>query len=200
MEKLKVWVGVILMAGLIASATVWDELAHASDEIPEDTTGGYLIGPEDVLEIVVWKNAELSKVVTVRPDGRISLPLIGDVPAAGVTANVLRESIRKRLKEFQKVPAVSVIVQQVNSSNIYMLGEVARPGKYPLRSHITLLQALSMAGGFTQLASRNNILILRKQGDGEQEKIIRFGFMDFIIKEDARGNVLLKRGDTIIVP
>lgn len=202
----------ILTAGLMMSTVVRAEEERdgtrpetmtsrlSSVEIREGQTVDYLIGPEDVLEIVVWKNTELSKVVTVRPDGRISLPLIGDVEAAGVTANALRESIKGRLKAFQKVPAVSVIVQQVNSYNIYMLGEVDRPGRYMLRSRITLLQALSLAGGFTQLASRNNILILRKGDREKQEKILKFGFMDFIIKEDTRKNILLKRGDTVIVP
>lgn len=169
-------------------------------KIPEDQAGDYVIGPEDVLEILVWKNTELSKVVTVRPDGNISLPLVGDVQAAGLSPMTLRDQIVKRLTEFKEVPEVSVIVQQVNSYSIYILGEVARPGKYQLKSHATLLQAISLSGGFTPFASRNNIKVLRKLNSGAQEQTFKIRYKDIVSKEDATQNILLKPGDTIIVP
>ena len=139
-------------------------------------------------------------MVSVRPDGRISLPLIGDVQAAGRTASALREVIRKRLGEFQKVPEVSVIIQQVNSYNIFILGEVARPGKYQLKSNVTLLQAISLAGGFTPFASRNKIKVLRKEYGEAQAKTFQIRYKDIISGKDASKNILLKRGDTIVIP
>lgn len=163
-----------------------------------DEVGDYVIGPEDVLEIIVWKNAELSKVVTVRPDGRISLPLIGDIQAADVTADALRKSIRERLKEFQKVPAVSVIVQEVNSFSVFILGEVARPGKLQLRSETTFLQALTLSGGFTQFAAVKKIVLLRRENGRDQR--IEINYNDIVTGKNPDGNILLKRGDTIVVP
>ena len=171
----------------------------SATQIPHSYSVDYAIGPEDVLEVLVWKNADLSKVVTVRPDGMISLPLVGEIRVAGRTAATLREIIRERLGDFQKVPEVSVIVQEVNSYNIYLLGEVAQPGKYQLKSHVTLLQAISLAGGFTPFSSRNKIKVLRK-GYGEvQAQTFKIRYKD-ILKGDADKNILLMSGDTIIIP
>ncbi len=163
-----------------------------------DEVGDYVIGPEDVLEIIVWKNEELSKVVTVRPDGRISLPLIGDIQAADVTADTLRKSIRERLKAFQKVPAVSVIIQQVNSFSVFVMGEVARPGKLQLRSDTTLLQAITLSGGFTEFAAVKKIILLRRESGREQR--IKINYNDIVTGKNPDGNILLNRGDTIVVP
>ncbi|HJU05043.1 MAG TPA: polysaccharide biosynthesis/export family protein, partial [Nitrospiraceae bacterium] len=124
-------------------------------------TPEYYIGPEDVLEISVWRNADLSKLVAVRPDGRISLPLLGDIEANGLTPAELTNVIATRLKQFKETPAVSIIVQQVNSYGFYVLGEVGAPGRYPLKSKTTLLQAITMAGGFTQTAARNRVVVFR---------------------------------------
>lgn len=161
---------------------------------------GYEIGPEDVLEVLVWKNADLSRTVTVRPDGNISLPLIGDVPAAGMTPEALRDEIVRRVSEYQLVPGVSVIVQEVNSYNIYILGEVGKPGKYQLKSNATLLQAISLAGGFTPFASTNDIKVLRKVDGQTQESIFKIRYKDIVSNDDPRKNIVLKPGDTIIVP
>jgi polysaccharide export outer membrane protein len=162
----------------------------------------YLIGPEDVLEISVWKNAELSKIVIVRPDGVISLPLIGDVKAAGLTPSQLREQIIERLREYQETVVVSVIVQEVNSYRIFILGEVNRPGPYLLKTRTTLLQAIALAGGFNQFASKNRIVVIRAKGKdskGVEKRVIRF---DDIVYKDKQGdkNLILKPGDTIFVP
>src|SRR5687768_14437407 len=119
---------------------------HPSEKAEKDSlivTSEYYIGPEDVLEIIVWRNQDLSKVVTVRPDGRISLPLLGDIEATGLTPSELTANIVNRLKQFKETPTVSVILQQVNSYGIYVLGETQKPGRYYLKSKTTILQAIS---------------------------------------------------------
>jgi polysaccharide export outer membrane protein len=120
-------------------------------------TPDYILGPEDILEIAVWKNNDLSKQVQVRPDGRISLPLVGDVSAVGKTPSQLTDEISSRLKAYMENPTVSILVKEVKSYQIYVLGEVNKPGKYPLTSKLTLLQAITVAGGFTQVAARNKL-------------------------------------------
>ena len=171
----------------------------SATQVPHSYTVDYAIGPEDVLEILVWKNTDLSKVVTVRPDGMISLPLIGEIRVAGRTAATLREVIRERLGEYQKTPEVSVIVQEVNSYNIYILGEVASPGKYQLKSHVTLLQAISLAGGFTPFSSRNKIKVLRKAYEEARAQTFKIRYKD-ILNGDTSKDILLMSGDTIIIP
>lgn len=161
-------------------------------------TSDYYIGPEDVLEIIVWRNADLSKVVTVRPDGRISLPLLGDIEANGLTPVELTGTIASRLKQFKETPTVSVIVQQVSSYGIYVLGEVAKPGRFFLKSKTTLLQAITMAGGFTQTAAKDRMVVFRMR-EGKEEKV-KASYYDIVMKDASRQNVILKPGDTIVVP
>jgi polysaccharide biosynthesis/export protein len=160
----------------------------------------YLIGPEDVLEILVWKNADLSKVVTVRPDGKFSLPLIGDVQAAGLTtAQLAKQILEKLLVYYKEGPHVSIIVQQANSNAFYILGEVREPGRHMMRAGITLLQGITLAKGFTEFASTNKILLLRREnGNNNKETRMTVRYKDIIAgKQD---NILLKPGDTILVP
>lgn len=163
-------------------------------------TQDYLIGPEDVLEITVWRNADLSKQVSVRPDGRISLPLIGDVGAVGKTATQLAEDIANRLKEYKENPQVSIVVREVNSYAVYVLGEVTRPGKYPLKSKTTLLQAVTLASGFTPTAARNKIVIFRFGKDGEGQVKIKASYDDIVLRDGSNQNIELKPGDQIVVP
>ncbi|WP_447977187.1 polysaccharide biosynthesis/export family protein [Candidatus Nitrospira bockiana] len=163
-------------------------------------SGDYKIGPEDVLEIIVWRNQDLSKTVTVRPDGKISLPLIGDVYAVGLTPDQLTKEIVNRLKEYKENPNVSVVVQQVNSYGIYVLGEVAHPGKYQLKSYTTVLQAVSMAGGFTPYASKSKMFMLRKLPDRETEIRIPIDYDEIVSGEDSTHNAILVPGDTLVVP
>src|SRR5215468_9139902 len=133
----------------------------------------YVIGPEDSVEVQVWKNPDLSRTVTVRPDGKISLPLIGDVLAAGQTATQLTEAVTEKLKTYYKEPAqVTIIVTQVNSYAIYVLGEVKTQGKQVVRSGTTFLQAISLAGGFTPFASKNKITLRRKSDDGKETVLL----------------------------
>jgi len=149
----------------------------------------------------VWKNAELSKVVIVRPDGVISLPLTGDIKAAGFTPNQLRTTITGKLKEYMETAVVSVIVQQVNSFRVFILGEVVKPGVYTLKSKTTLLQAIAIAGGFNQFASRNKIVIIREKiEDSAKTEKINIRFDDIVYSKDEDKNFVLMPSDTIFIP
>ena len=163
-------------------------------------TEEYFIGPEDVLEISVWRNEDLSKQVVVRPDGRISLPLIGDVMAVGRTPAELTDVISARLKEYKENPSVAIVVQEVNSYALYVLGEVANPGKYPLKSKTTLLQGITIAGGFTAVAARNRIVVFRFSENSGSDIKIKASYDDIVLRDGADQNIKLKPGDTIVVP
>lgn len=158
----------------------------------------YVIGIEDVLEISVWKNPDLSKIVRVRPDGLISLPLVGELKAAGLTPAQLRDTLNEALKEYQETVVTSVIVQEVNSYRIFILGEVMSPGTYTMPRRMSIIQAIALAGGFNPFASRK-IVLVRENGNNMAEKIeISF---DDIVDTDARRdkNLILKPGDTVFV-
>ncbi len=159
----------------------------------------YVIGPEDQLEILVWKNEVLSRTVSVRPDGKISFPLIGDLGAIGLTPLQLRNQIAFRLKEFMENPTVTVIVSEINSYVVYIMGEVIRAGKFQLKTNTTLLQALTLAGGFTPFAAKNKIVVFRREYGKTTETKIKIKYND-IVSGDHKGNIILKPGDTIIVP
>ena len=158
----------------------------------------YVIGAQDVLDISVWKEPEITRTVPVRPDGRISLPLLNDVQAAGLTPSQLASQIREDLKKFVNNPQVTVIVSQINSQRVYILGEVTRAGAYPLLPGMTVLQALSSAGSFTQFAKTKKIYVLR-DGNGKQEKY-PFNYKEVIGGKRTDENIVLKAGDTIVVP
>ena len=158
----------------------------------------YVIGPEDVLSINVWKEEALTRQVPVRSDGKISLPLIDEVHAAGLTPLQLKEKLTLRLKEFIDNPSVSVIVTEANSQKVYVSGEVRTPGVYRLRGETTLLQVIPMAGGFTEWADQKKIVVIRKEG--EKDKRIVVNYKKIVSGEDVSYNIILKPGDTIIVP
>ena len=173
------------------------------DEASRPLSREFLLGPEDVVEVTVWRNQDLSRTTIVRPDGMISLPLIGDVHASGLTAAQVADRIAKRLTEFKENPSVSVNVKEVNSYYIYVMGEVIKPGKYPLKSYATVLQGVSLAGGFTPFASRNGMAVLRtiRNGKGEERHLrIPAGFDDLVKAKGPIGNFTLMSGDTIVVP
>ncbi|NOT21903.1 MAG: sugar ABC transporter substrate-binding protein [Nitrospiraceae bacterium] len=163
-------------------------------------TSDYIIGPEDVLDITVWKNADLSKTVQVRPDGRISLPLIGDIAAVSRTSTQLTDEISTRLKSYMENPTVSIVVKEVNSYAIFVMGEVAKPGRYPLKSKTTLLQAITLASGLTPVASRNKMVIFRFGKDGDPLMKIKASYDDIVLRDGTDQNIELKPGDTIVVP
>jgi len=159
---------------------------------------GYVIGEEDVLNISVWKEPEITRTVPVRPDGKISLPLINDVQAAGLTPMNLAKEITEKLRKFIPDVEVTVIVTQINSRRYYILGEVGRPGAFTLLPNMTVLQALSSAGGFSQFADSKNIYVLRTE-NGKQVKL-PFNYKDVVKGQRVEQNIVLKPGDTIVVP
>jgi len=165
---------------------------------PATDDPNYTIGAQDVLDVSVWKEPEVSRTVPVRPDGKISLPLLNDVQAAGLTPSQLAAQITESLKKFVANPQVTVIVTTINSQRVYIMGEVNRPGAYPLLPGMTILQALSSGGGFTQYASTKKIYLLRVV-DGKQERY-PFNYKDVIAGKHAEQNIPLKAGDTIVVP
>jgi polysaccharide biosynthesis/export protein len=173
------------------------------DEINKPVSKEFVLGPEDVIEVTVWRNQDLSRTTVVRPDGMISLPLIGDVRTSGFTASQVAEKIAKKLAEFKENPSVSVSVKEVNSYMIYVLGEVTKPGKYQLKSYATVLQGVSLAGGFTPFASKNKMVVVRsvRNGSGEEHQVrIPAGYDDLVSGKARTGNFTLMSGDTIVVP
>jgi len=158
----------------------------------------YIIGSEDILYIHVWREDALSRSVPVRVDGYISLPLINEVKAVGLTPLQLKEEITKKLKEFIETPNVSVTVTEANSFKIFVSGQVRTPGVIRLRSETTLLQLIPMVGGFTDWANQKKILIIRKE-EGK-EKRMTINYKRIVDGKDLNSNIILKSGDTIIVP
>jgi len=157
----------------------------------------YVIGAEDVLYIHVWKEDALSKTLPVRMDGNISLPLIHQIKAAGLTPPQLEEAIVRRLREYYENPLVSVTVMEANSFKVYVSGQVKTPGVYKLGSETTILQIIPMAGGFTDWANQKKILVIRKENGKEMRVTVNY---KKAMKGDPKSNVILKSGDTIIVP
>ncbi|HKS66748.1 MAG TPA: polysaccharide biosynthesis/export family protein [Candidatus Acidoferrales bacterium] len=162
------------------------------------TDPGYVIGAQDVLDINVWKEKELTETVPVRPDGKISLPLLNDVQAAGLTPSQLADQITKGLKKFVTDPQVTVVVKEILSQRVYLIGEVKRAGAYPLLPGETVLQALSSSGGFTMFANMKKIYVLRAV-NGKQEKY-PVNYKDVVDGKRPDQDIVLKAGDTIVVP
>jgi len=198
----------VLVAALSIAISAWgarrpaqqqDAPSHAQPMQKHATDNpNYVIGAQDVLDIDVWKEPELTRQVPVRPDGKISLPLLNDVQAAGLTPTKLADEIGDGLKKYITDPQVTVIVSAINSQRVYILGEVTRAGAYPLLPGMTVLQALSSAGGFTEFANSKKIYVLR-QDKGKQEKF-PFNYKDVVNGKKTQENITLDAGDTIVVP
>ncbi len=180
-------------AGRLAAA------AGSGDAGPQAAlTSAYVIGPEDVLTITVWKEDGLTRQVRVRPDGQISFPLVGDVRAAGITAAQLQSDLSSRLRTLLTAPAVTVIVDEINSYKVYVLGEVERPGLLPTKGPITVLQALALAGGLKPFADGSNMVLVR-QADGQTYRA-RLSYGDVVLGRRGAVNLVLESGDTLVVP
>lgn len=158
----------------------------------------YKIGPQDVLRIDVWKEPDISRTIPVRPDGKISLPLLNDLQASGLTTIELGKAIHDGLTRFLTNPEVTVTVAEINSRRVYITGEVTRPGAFPLLPNMTVLQALSSAGGFTQFAKLKGIYVLRNEA-GKQVKY-PFHYKEVVKGKNQDENILLQPGDVIVVP
>ena len=157
----------------------------------------YRIGPEDVLEIAVWKNPDLTRErIPVRPDGKVSLPLVNDIQAAGLTANELRAQLAERLSPFIQAPEVSVIVREMNSFKVSVTGNVNMPGQYPVRSEATVLDMISRAQGFNAFADKGSIRVIRREA--ESQRLLKFNYNDAINARPG-ANFLVQPGDVVIV-
>ena len=174
--------------------------ANVIEKLSNAVGGDYIIGAEDVLEITVWRNADLSKTVQVRPDGRVSMPIIRDITAVGKTPSQLAEEMTNKLKEYVQNPVVAVSLKEVNSYNIFLLGEVVHPGRFPLKSKTTLLQGITIAGGFTPIAARNQIVIFRFTESAPGIKRLTASYDEIVLRGGISENFELKSGDTVVVP
>jgi polysaccharide export outer membrane protein len=159
---------------------------------------GYVIGTDDVLSVVFWKDTDMSAEVTVRPDGKISLPLLNDVPAAGLSPDQLRANLMEAAKKFVTDPTVTIVVKTINSRKIFITGNVARPGAYLLTGTMSALQLIAMAGGVLEYADTKNIVITRSDEGGQ--KAFPFNYNDVKKGKNLKQNIELKPGDTVIVP
>ena len=181
-----------------ASAPHSEQPAQSPDvSTAHDST--FVIGNDDVLAINVWKEPDVSRSVPVRSDGKISLPLVGEVQAAGQTPLKLEQEIAARLKSYVSEPEVTVIVQQINSQKFNILGQVTRPGSYPIANAGTVLDAIAVAGGFRDFAKQKSIYILRQSADGTQTRI-PFNYKDVVKGKNPDQNIKLQARDTIVVP
>jgi polysaccharide export outer membrane protein len=180
----------------VPSATAAAAPRAADAVIPASDDGDYKIGPEDVLDISVWKNQELSRTVPVRPDGKVSMPLVNDIQAAGLTPSRLRQELTRRLSEFVPSPEVAVIVREVHSAKVSVVGAVRSPGRYEVRSPATVLELIALAQGFTDFASRERIVVLRQNGTPAR---ITFNYRKIADGTD-QDNFFVQAGDIIVVP
>jgi polysaccharide export outer membrane protein len=172
------------------AAQTWSAKSQAAE---------YRIGGGDVLEVATWKEPDLTRTnILVRVDGKVSFPLLGDIPAAGMTPVELTETVQKGLKNYVSNPVVTVSVLNPASQRIYILGEVLRTGEYPLTKSLTVLQAFALAGGFTQWASKDEIILLR--GEAGKEKIYKINYKDIVKGKGSENNLMLQANDTIVVP
>jgi polysaccharide export outer membrane protein len=189
--------------------TVWAEDTAQRSQDPRSTSNlapaagkadeNFVIGADDVLAINVWKEPDISRSAPVRSDGKISLPLVGEVQASGQTPRQLEKEITSRLRNYISEPEVTVIVQEVRSQRFNILGQVSKPGSYLLTNSTTVLDAIAMAGGFRDFAKQKSIYVLRQNGDGSQSRL-PFNYKDVIKGKDAGQNVRLEPRDTIVIP
>jgi polysaccharide export outer membrane protein len=158
----------------------------------------YIIGPEDVLEISVWREPDLQREVLVRPDGRISFPLAGDFKAAGRTPEQVQEIIAQRIQRYIPDPVVTVTVRTIGGNKIYVIGQVKTPGAYVIGRYVDVLQALTLAGGLSEFADEDNIRIIRREAG--RETVFPFEYDDVKKGRKLQQNIILKGGDTVVVP
>jgi polysaccharide export outer membrane protein len=194
-KKSVVLTAFICISLAVASAG-WCEGESPDSEVI--SSGDYLVGAGDLIEVVVWKNPEVSGEFRVRPDGKFSMPLVGDILAVGMTTDVVSMQVEKKLQLFIESPYVSTIVREATSNRIYILGEVVNTGVYHIDGTLTVLQALALAGGFTEFADRSKLLLIRGSGTDQQKITINY---TGILKSSAdEVVVILERGDTLVVP
>jgi polysaccharide export outer membrane protein len=193
----------MLLAPRASGAQSTNTTASASTAAPAAvaTPPDYLIGPDDVLFVSFWRDKDLSTDVVVRPDGKISLQLINDLQAAGLTPEQLRVAVTAAAAKFVEAPTVTVVVKQINSRKVFIVGSVNKPGPYPLAGPMTVIQLIAMAGGLTEFADRENIAVVgvSHQPDAEPPSV-RVNYSELMKRKNLKQNVALKPGDTVVVP
>jgi polysaccharide biosynthesis/export protein len=199
----------VILSGMFLGVSLWAQEQGKSSPAPAVSNNAevtaksvsereYKIGPQDVLRVDVWKEPEITRSIPVRPDGKISLPLLNDIQAAGLTSLELAASISEGLKKYLNNPQVTVTVSEINSRRVYVTGEVGKPGALPLLPSMTVLQAVSSCGGFTQFAKIKKIYVLRQEG-GTQVKY-PFNYKEVVAGKKPEDNIALQPGDIIVVP
>jgi polysaccharide export outer membrane protein len=199
----------VLLVGAVLVSSVWAQDTPVPTSVQSPSTSAdkpadkphdnsFVIGNDDVLAINVWKEPDISRSIPVRSDGKISLPLVGEVQAAGLTPLMLEKDIATKLKSYIAEPEVTVMVQQVNSQKFNILGQVAKPGTYVIANSPTVLDAIALAGGFRDFAKRKSIYVLRHGATGETR--LPFNYKDVSQGKNMAQNIRLQPGDTIIVP
>jgi polysaccharide export outer membrane protein len=196
---------VVSILGLIGAPSVLAQVQPAASTSGATATetgvslpSGYVIGPEDVLGVLFWRDEDMSGDTTVRPDGMITLPLVGDVRAAGMSPDALKAVIEKESARFLTEPTVTVVVREIHSRQVFITGEVATPGEYPLTGPRTVMQLIALAGGLNEYADKNGITIMRLE-NGKQ-RVFRFRYDDVARGKSLEQNILLQPGDTVVVP
>jgi polysaccharide export outer membrane protein len=201
---------VAVLAGVLAAASpaaAWAQAVELAPRPPQAarTTAGiapptdYVIGPEDVLGVVFWREKELSADVVVRPDGKISLPLINDIQAAGFTPDELRAQVQAEAGRFVEDPNATIIVKEINSRKVFITGQIAKPGLYPIMGPTTVLQLIAVAGGLNEFADAENIIVWRANEAGQQVSYA-FNYKAVSRRRNLQQNIALKPGDTVVVP
>ena len=193
-RRLSSMAAVVAMIALCAPSEAQQAKATETDA----TAPGYRIGPEDIIQVSVFGNEALTRTVPVRPDGMITLPLLNDIKAAGLTPMELRDLIMKRLVEFVPSPEVAVIVTEVRSLMVSVIGQVAKPGRYDLKSAGTVVDALAMAGGFKEFAARSKVVVMRTENG--IAKRLPFDYDRMAAAKNRQDNFVLRAGDIVMVP
>lgn len=191
MTPTKAALPLLLLLATVATA------ARAADPAPAEA-GDYQVNPGDILDVSIWKETDLQKQVAVRPDGYFSFPLAGDIRAAGRSVETIRGELAARIARFIPDPVVSIAVIEPRGSRVYVIGQVNRPGEFPVTRYVDVVQALSMAGGTTPFAQLDNIKILRREGTTQQA--IPFAYGDIAGGKRLQQNIVLRPGDTVLVP
>jgi polysaccharide biosynthesis/export protein len=187
MTRIRFW----LIALLVGISVPLDLAAQAQLE--------YVIGPDDVLSVVFWRDKDMTCDVVVRPDGKISLPLVNDIPAGGLTPSQLRDAIETLARRYIEEPAVTVVVKQINSRKVFITGEVEKPGPYTISGRTTVLQLISMAGGLKEYVDGKRILVMRTDANGRQTGH-PFNYREVVSGKNLGQNIELRPGDTVVVP
>jgi polysaccharide biosynthesis/export protein len=190
---------IALALPLLAASTLGNVVVRAQAPPPADiATPGYVIGPDDVLSVLFWREKDMSVDVVVRPDGKISLPLVNDIQAGGLTPGQLRDNVNTLARKYLDEPSVTVVVKQINSRKLFITGQVEKPGPFPMSGPTTVLQLISMAGGLKEFTDGKRILIMRTR-DGKQTARM-FNYRDVTSGKHLEQNIELQPGDTVVVP